>query len=58
MNKKIYETPTIKKINLAVNNAVLNICETSVTISPATGFNCEQVPTATCFNPFSPNVNP
>jgi len=52
MNKKTYEAPTIKKINLAVKNAVLNICQTSVTISPATGLNCENANADICFWPF------
>jgi len=53
MNKKIYETPLVKKINLAAKNSVLNICSTSVNVSPASGSYCEASKTDQCFWPWN-----
>ncbi len=40
MNKKVYEAPVVKKVRLAIKNAVLSSCSTSAANTPGGVGNC------------------
>ncbi len=44
-NKRRYEAPVIRKVQLAISNAILGSCHSSPNITPKTGVStCIQVP--------------
>ena len=49
--KKKYEAPAVKKVQLAISNAILAECHSSPNITPLTGTTtCITMPTG-CFTP-------
>jgi hypothetical protein len=48
IQKKQYEPPTVKKVNLEIKNAVLALCHTSPDFTPSTTSPCQLTPG--CYN--------